>query len=420
MESIDNINDVANIRKLATIARVSEVSEIEGSMNLELLKIRGWHVVGKKGEFKPGSLCVYIEVDSVLPDGLPESLQLEWKSLQKSLSKAKTDDEKNVIKLKMAEISKLNTKPEFEFLRERKFRIKTREIFQTLSQGICFPLSILPTELQWHINELEQSRLSPALGNIDTVEGIDVTDILGVTQYVAPEKTSLDGIELSDLATVGILVSDEERLENLVDKYDTLRKFRYVKSEKLEGSSIFCYLKNDEFGCGGRSINYKRPEGDEKVNSYWSTAIKMGIEDKMRKYAADNNIKNFAIQGELVGEGIQGNIYKLKDKTIRFYNAYDIDNSRYYEYLVFIDMIKEMGLETVPILDMNFTLPENPDDLLIAADNGMTVFGNNPNQIIEGHVYVAIGDVAKAKTLRSTFNRLSFKAKSREYDKRKQ
>jgi len=207
--------------------------------------------------------------------------------------------------------------------------------------------------------------------------------------------------------------------ENLVDRYEKLREFNYVKSEKLDGTSFFAYIKNNEFGVGGRNINYKRPEAGELMDGFWSTAIKMGIEAKMRKYSIDNGIPNFAIQGELVGEGVQGNIYRLIGKTVRFYNAYDIDSSQYYEYNVFLDMIKEMGLETVPILDMDFELPENPEDLLIAADNALTVFGNNPKQIIEGHVFVAIGDVTKKRILRSTFNRLSFKAKSREYDKRK-
>jgi hypothetical protein len=43
----------------------------------------------------------------------------------------------------MAEISKLNTRPEFEFLRAVKFHIKTRRILGEISCGIVFPISIL-------------------------------------------------------------------------------------------------------------------------------------------------------------------------------------------------------------------------------------------------------------------------------------
>ena len=35
-------------------------------------------------------------------------------------------------------------KPEFEFLRSKKFRIKTMKMSGVLSQGICFPMSMLP------------------------------------------------------------------------------------------------------------------------------------------------------------------------------------------------------------------------------------------------------------------------------------
>ncbi len=227
-------NKNANVRKLATIARITKIDEIDGSLNLELATIRGWKVVVKKGEFTVGSLCVYIEVDSVLPDGLPEQLQVEWKELQKLASKAKTEDEKNSIKSRQALIVSQNTRPEFEFLRERKFRIKTKEIFGQISQGICFPLTILPTESQWHINELETARIQHIHGAEGAI-GMDVTEILGVTQYVAPINTNLDGIAIGDLAQVGILVSDEERIENLIDRYEQLKKFKYSKSEKLEG-----------------------------------------------------------------------------------------------------------------------------------------------------------------------------------------
>jgi RNA ligase (TIGR02306 family) len=422
MEQTKQVNETANVRKLATIARILKIDSIEGSDNLELATVRGWHVVVKKGEFHVGSLCVYVEVDAVMPDGLDEPLQVVWKETYKKLSKAKTEEEKAEIKSKLETISAQNTRPEFEFLRDKKFRIKTREIFGQISQGICFPLSILPQELQWHIDELVASTLISTLsvlGQVDSPEGIDVTNALGIVQYVAPENTSLDGIAIGELAQVGILVSDEERIENLADRYEELKKRVYIESEKLEGTSIACYLKNDEFGVCGRNINFKRPEEGERVNSYWFTAMNLQVEMKMRSYAETHRIKNFAIQGELIGDGIQGNIYKLKNKTIAFYNAFNIDTSQYVPYEEFLDMISEMELHTVPILNMNRTLPDTVDELLLEVDHATTVIGNNPEQLAEGRVYVAKGDVMNARIQRSPFGRLSFKAKSRPYDKKK-
>jgi len=91
-------------RSLATIQRIVGLDAIPGADAIEVAQILGWHVVVKKGEFKVGDLCVYIQVGSVLPD-----------------------------------------RPEFDFLRKADFRIKTIKLRKQISQGIAFPLSILPS-----------------------------------------------------------------------------------------------------------------------------------------------------------------------------------------------------------------------------------------------------------------------------------
>jgi RNA ligase (TIGR02306 family) len=90
------------MRKLASIQKVVKVEPIENADSIEKLTVLGWSVVAKIGEFKEGDYCVFCEIDSILPD-----------------------------------------KPEFEFLRSKRFRIKTCRMRNTLSQGIVFPLSIL-------------------------------------------------------------------------------------------------------------------------------------------------------------------------------------------------------------------------------------------------------------------------------------
>ena len=89
-------------RKLATIEEIKDLQPIKDADNIEVASIRGWKVVVKKREFKVGDLCVYCEIDSIMPD-----------------------------------------RPEFEFLKPRRFRIKTIKLRGQVSCGICFPLSIL-------------------------------------------------------------------------------------------------------------------------------------------------------------------------------------------------------------------------------------------------------------------------------------
>jgi hypothetical protein len=202
-----------------------------------------------------------------------------------------------------------------------------------------------------------------------------------------------------------------------------MRKFHYIVTEKLDGTSFAAYLKNGEFGVCGRHINYKKPDDDipfDKMNVYWKAALKADLENKMRKLNETNNIGDFVFQGELVGEGIQKNLYKLKGQKICFYNAYDIKLQEYWNYETFLKIMNELGLDTVPVLSYDFELPERALDLLERADVTTTVFGHNPTQLVEGFVFVAKERMsATVKITRSSFGRLSFKAKSRTFDMNK-
>lgn len=417
MEKTNELNDV---RKLATIAKILDVKPIEGADNIEKVFVRGWQCVAKKGEFKPNDLCVYVEVDAILPDGLSEEKKEAWKALNKQMSKVTTEEDRMILREAMNEIIKENTRPEFEFLRDKKFHIKTRRILGEISQGICFPLSILPIVVI-------DNDIYPPVDCFEVKtwnENDDVTELLGVTQYIAPDPAVMGGDAKGELQAVGILVSDEERVENLNAKYEEMRKFRYFKTEKLDGTSFTVYLKNGEFGVCGRHTNYKQPDDDipfDKMNVYWKAALKADLETKMRKMVAERDPgldSNIAFQGELIGEGIQKNIYKLNGQEIRFYNAFAIDTQEYLPYECFLNIMKELGLKTVPILDDNYELPERALDLLEEADKTYSVL--NPKQLIEGFVYVAKGELSPlTKITRSSFKRLSFKAKSRTYDMNK-
>jgi RNA ligase (TIGR02306 family) len=94
-------------------------------------------------------------------------------------------------------------------------------------------------------------------------------------------------------------------------------------SEKLDGTSATYYLKDNEFGVCSRNLELL----EDASNSFWKVAREMKIEEKLRSLAG-----NYAIQGELIGEGIQGNKLRLKGQMVLFFNAFDIDR---FEYLSF-------------------------------------------------------------------------------------
>lgn len=87
---------------LATIQTIRDVRKHPNADALDIVKVLGWDVVTKRDEFKVGDLCVYIVIDTVMPEV-----------------------------------------PEFEFLRNKHFRIKPIRLRKEYSNGICFPIDIL-------------------------------------------------------------------------------------------------------------------------------------------------------------------------------------------------------------------------------------------------------------------------------------
>jgi len=77
----------------------------------------------------------------------------------------------------------------------------------------------------------------------------------------------------------------------------------------------------------------------------------MNIERKLRSLEG-----NYAIQGEMIGEGIQGNKLKLKGQTVRFFNAFDIDRSEYLPMDGFVELFNKLQLPTVPVLSTVYSL----------------------------------------------------------------
>lgn len=320
------------MRQIASVQRIKAISPIEGADAIERIEVLGWELVAKKGEFKVGDLCVYVEIDGILPD-----------------------------------------RPEFEFMRARKFRVKTIKLRGQISQGIAFPLTILPAE-------------------VVPVEDIDVTEILGIKKW-DPEQESIivekepefndknklvrtykkykyftvrffkkllgipTGTASDDFPSY-VPKTDETRVQTSQRGLETHKgKLAYI-TEKLEGSST-TYITIKSKGNFFKRLFNKQPMKfivcsrnrivNNRADDRWTVASKRDIEQKMSAYK-----RNFAIQGELIGPKIQGNIYELPERDFRLYLAYDIDAKRYFNYNELIELRKE--LDMVPVLDDNHTI----------------------------------------------------------------
>lgn len=323
-------------RKLASVRTILDIQPIEGADMIELAIVDGWEVVvAKNVGHKVGDKVVYCEIDSFLP------IKDEFEFLRKSSYKKMGGQEG--------------------------FRLKTIKLRGQVSQGLILPLSVLKTTNIPMLTTSEQEWGTQyemfAEDGMPMVEiGDDVTKVLGIVKYEPPIPAELAG-KVKGLFPSFLRKTDEERVQNIAKEYEEYRLssvYKFYVTEKLDGSSATFYLKDGVFGVCSRNLELIESEG----NTFWKVARDLDLENKMTSLEF-----NVCLQGELIGEGIQGNPYKIKGQTVRFFNGFNIDTQENIPFLEFVEIIQKMNLKTVPILDYEFLLPKTIGDMLNYADN---------------------------------------------------
>lgn len=327
-------------RKLASVVRIVDVNPISGADAIEVATVKGWKVVVKKGEYKVNDLAVYYEIDSFLP-----------------------------------------IKPEFEFLRKSSFkkmgqhegfRLKTIKLRGQLSQGLLTPIPE---------------------GILNPKEGDDLTEALDIQKYEPPIPAQLAG-KIKGTFPSFIPKTDEIRIQNFQAEvgFSPAGERVYI-TEKLDGTSFTCYYKDGEFGVCGR--NWELTETAD--NSLWHMAKLLNLKQKLTNYG-----KNIALQGELIGNGINGNLYNLREHKLYFFTGYDIDNKQRMPFDMLEWILFRFDLQMVPVIDSNTILPQGDiiDYMLLSAEAESKI---NPEVGCEGIV------------VRGLKKEFSFKAISNQY-----
>jgi RNA ligase (TIGR02306 family) len=309
------------MRKLATIRKIDALRPIPDADAIECAVIGGWTAVVKKGEFKVGDLAVYCEIDSWIPHALAPFL------------------------------SKGKEPRMFDGIAGE--RLRTMKLRGQLSQGLLLPLSTLT---------MVESEL---------FEGLDVSFPLGIVKYEAPIPAQLAG-EVKGMFPGWIQKTDQERVQNLKEEFDYWLREQHVWeiTEKLDGSSMTVYLRDGEFGVCSRNLELKPSE----TNSLWKVAVRNDLELKLRRAN-----RNLALQGELIGEGIQGNPYKQKGQEFFLFDIYDIDTSKYFTPAERKEFVEEHDIKHVPVLafgaELADTLGVNSIDGILRFAEGKSVMG---------------------------------------------
>lgn len=305
---------------------------------LDLVKIKEWRVVAGRDSntpdqprYKKGDLCIYLPIDSVLPEKL-ESFLFPPDS-----------------KVKLS-----------------KSRIKTIKLRGAISQGMICDLSF------------DLLNLYPKLKGYKV--GQDVTEILGVTKYEPPASS----------VPVHMQVKQAKNGNNPhFHKYNDIENFKnysntfeegddvYI-SEKLHGTSArygklpsapanffqkilkwFGLLPKFQFCYGSRNVQLQgklRKQLFYTNDVYAKIAKQYGLESKLDP--------GEVIYGEIVGHGIQGGYsYGHKEGEHSFY-VYDVKcDGKYLPYGQFLAFCSERGLKTVPYLYRGRFHKEHADSL---------------------------------------------------------
>lgn len=309
-----------------TLEPITKIEDIPGRDKIVLATVRGWKCIVKKDEFKVGDIGVFFPPDSLLPDN--------------------------------------DTR--FEFMRSRYFRVKTMKMAGVISQGLLLPVTMFP----------------------EILDECDIAKLLNVSKYEKPEEAKLKiGGNAVGLFPANYRKTDQERVQNLSNIYHDLQAFSYEITEKLDGTSCTIILeKGKDIRVCSRNLELK----EEDDNLYWKVAREMFPKEGFNRGFWDLNYADgVALQGEIIGPGVQGNKYRLDKNEFYLFDIYTPSQGYLSPIIRGVEWALglPLGVKRVPVIWDGFKLPSSIDDLiLMACDHGKAsrVFGGTK---MEGLVF---------------------------------
>ncbi len=312
------------MRKLASVRRISEINPIEGADAIEVATVDGWKVVVKKNEFNVGDLAVYFEIDSWIP----------------------------------TEVAPFLTKPgktPSVFNGVNGERLRTIKLRGQLSQGLLIGLDVA-------VEKFVNSDFDEGQELCEVFyEGANLTTVLGIQKWERPIPAQLAGKIRGNFPTE-VPKTDQERVQNLVKEVTAAIEtgLKFEITEKLEGSSCTFFLDREGvFHVCSRNLDLQPEEG----NAFWQAAVKCNVEQHMR----NQGLTNIAIQGELVGPGIQGNIYGLTEVEFYVFDIYNANSGMYFVPEGRQNLTKFLMLKHVPFVAYSAELYDTLGITSIAA-----------------------------------------------------
>ena len=398
-----------NERELAYVVRVDDIKPIDGRDRVECAVVGGWTIMVRKGQFHPGSLGIYFEIDSQVPEKEP-----------------------------------------FLFLAQKKFKIKTQKYKTPNGQFWSQGLLMAPEDFNWYMNDIRTAIIEMDATNDEGYHAVDnesrfLTKRLGVTYAVAEDNARKSGSmdKYKKMAQrrpklfakkpirwlmrrnwgkkllfvlfgkkkdkksgwpAWVKKTDEERVQNM--PWILQNKEPWIATEKIDGTSTTFTMKRGRFGkfdfyvCS-RNVVFDKPD---KVcfydsNVYLEMAEKYDIENALKDILKNNpKLEWVTIQGETYGPGIQKRDYSTTEHKFAAFNFITSTEGRW-NSLEAKELLAFYDIPWVPIIDKEFILPDTVEELLdIATD-----------------ISVIDGGMREGLVFRSLDGAQSFKAVSNEF-----
>ena len=375
-------------RKLATIVEIESCDPIPDTERLSVatMKGKGWKVVTARDEFHSGDLAVYFEIDSFLPSEDNRFEFLKDRCLKKFVSKSG-----NV-------------------LREG-IRIKTIKLRGVISQGLLMPLSAFvgkelffgghfsnPESVYrsnlYYNKEVTGESGETSIQKVEACVGSDLTALLHVEHYdevkeqLQPQTgNAISADAMGSFPSAWIPKSDEERIQNLGDWFDKMKGREFQVSVKADGTSCtIAYsptidFDNPQIVCS-RNLRLKRETASGAIPVYWQVAEKYNILGKLAEALVGG--MEYAIQGEIVGPGIQKDRNKENEYIFKCFRIWDIAHQKFLNPNETVNFCKEFDIPHVEVLATGFKffdfIPTMEEALKFAE--GKTKEGNEREGVV--------------------------------------
>ncbi|GAM23359.1 hypothetical protein SAMD00019534_065340 [Acytostelium subglobosum LB1] len=390
-EEDEEVNLDTSDRPLAYVERIVAITPIAGADAIETATVRGWNVIVKKALYKPGDLVIYVEIDSVLPP---------WPYfIQDRLDKCN-------------------------------FKIKTIKMRGQISQGYCIPVRELlnhpkkKIQATYNVDNdvesgLKEVAVLPGPGLKDNTPevfkmeiGCDVTQLIGIRKIVDHPAHGGQGIFRALMGHLKPFPSflrktDQSRIQNKPNYATKYADMEFEITEKLEGSSITAFHYNGRSGVCSRNYEMNFDDGGAP------DIAKLMINELKILERLDTAKLNVALQGEMIGPKIQGNIYGIKELEWKCFDVWFIDENRYATHSERVDVLKQIGLSWenngVPFIGMfKMSSVKSIKEILEMANGFSVLKGTKPKVLREGIVF-------KSTTICGRGHVISFKSISNQY-----